>query len=127
MKGILFFTCMIWFPFTVFSQFSINGKLFDSQTKSTLAGAGISIENTFKTTVSNDKGSFEIRNLKKGIYTIKISYMGYQPYTDTIELSSDKELTIYLQPALMLTDEVIILANKASANTPTTFKNINLT
>jgi len=125
MKRILFFICLIWFPFAVFSQFTISGKIFDSETKSALAGAGISVENTFKAITAKDDGSFEIRNLKKGTYAVKFSFIGYQSYIESIELTSNKEFTIFLQPASLLTDEVIIMANRASSNTPTTFKNIN--
>jgi iron complex outermembrane recepter protein len=125
MKRILFFSCLIWFPYSVFSQFSISGKVFDSQTKIPLAGTGISVENTFIVNASRDDGSFVIKNLKKGNYNLKFSYIGYQSQTESFELSSDKELTIYLSPANLLTEEVVILANKASSNTPTTFKNIN--
>lgn len=125
MKRILFFICLAWLPFAVFSQFTISGKIYDSQTKTALVGAGILVENTFKATVTNDDGSFEIKNLKKGSYIIKISYIGYQPQSDSVDLTSNKELRVYLQPTLLLTDEVIILANKASANTPATYKNIS--
>jgi iron complex outermembrane receptor protein len=125
MKRILLIVCTIWLPIAVFPQFTISGKIFDSQNKAILPGAGITIENTFKSLISDDEGNFEIRNLKKGNYTIKFSYIGYQSLIKSVEISDNFKLDIYLLSDALLTDEVIIFANKASDLTPTTFKNIS--
>jgi len=72
---------LLWFaamPYMAFSQFSISGKVIDKETKNPLQGAHIIIENTFKSTTSNSSGYYFIKNLKKGNYSIKVSYIGYK-------------------------------------------------
>jgi iron complex outermembrane receptor protein len=125
MKRILVIIGISYLPFVVFSQFSISGKIFDSQTKTSLPGAGITIENTFRSLIADNNGNFVIKNLKKGSYTLKFTYIGYQTVIRNVDLSSNSDLEIYLESNPLLTNEVVIFAQRAAQNTPATFTNIS--
>ncbi len=112
-------------PLMAFSQFSISGKVVDKETKEPLQGAHIIIENTFKSTTSNNSGYFFIKNLKKGNYSIKVSFIGYKTIIKKIKLEKNSELNFEMVSSPILEDEVIITATRAPEKSPTTFKNVS--
>ena len=112
-------------PLMAFSQFSISGKVVDKETKEPLQGAHIIIENTFKSTTSNNSGYFFIKNLKKGNYSIKVSFIGYKTIIKKIKLEKNSELNFEMASSPILEDEVIITATRAPEKSPTTFKNVS--
>ncbi|MCK4639619.1 MAG: TonB-dependent receptor, partial [Bacteroidales bacterium] len=112
-------------PLMAFSQFSISGKVVDKETKEHLQGAHIIIENTFKSTTSNSSGYYFIKNLKKGDYSIKVSFIGYKTIIKKIKLDKNSELNFEMLSSPVLEDEVIITAMRAPEKSPTTFKNVS--
>ena len=50
-----------------------------------LIGANIYIEGTSQGSSTNEEGFYKITNVKNGIYTIKVTYIGYKTYSDTIK------------------------------------------
>ena len=74
-------------PFMAFSQLTISGKVKNKMSQETIAGSTISIDDTFISTQSKSDGSYEIKNLKAGVYVIHASFIGFQKYTDTVHLT----------------------------------------
>ncbi len=109
-------------PCVALAQFSISGKVTDKLSQQALAGASISNGTTSLQTDAD--GYFSFANLPTGIYTITVSYLGYSPYSSKINLKSNVSLSIALNPSSINTDEVMVRATRATANTPTTFKNL---
>ena len=69
--------------------YTISGYINDKSTEQPLIGANIYIEGTsFKILISstNEEGFYKITNVKYGIYTIKVTYIGYKTYSDTIKI-----------------------------------------
>ncbi len=120
--NLLFIAAM---PLMAFSQFSISGKVVDKETKEPLQGAHIIIENTFKSTTSNSSGYYFIKKLKKGNYSIKVSFIGYKTIIKKIKLYKNSELNFEMLSSPILEDEVIITATRAPEKSPTTFKNVS--
>ncbi|MCK4406742.1 MAG: TonB-dependent receptor [Bacteroidales bacterium] len=112
-------------PLMAFSQFSISGKVVDKETKEPLQGAHIIIENTFKSTTSNSSGYYFIKKLKKGNYSIKVSFIGYKTFIKKIKLEKNSELNFEMLSSPVLEDEVIITATRAPEKSPTTYKNVS--
>ncbi|MBE9481406.1 MAG: TonB-dependent receptor [Bacteroidetes bacterium] len=112
-------------PYMAFSQFSISGKVVDKETKEPLQGAHIIIENTFKSTTSNSSGYYFIKKLKKGNYSIKVSFIGYKTFIKKIKLEKNSELNFEMLSSPVLEDEVIITATRAPEKSPTTYKNVS--
>lgn len=118
MKKLLFIlsVCFL-FVNTSYAQ-SIKGYVKNANNEA-LTGAVIRIENTYRTTVSDNKGFFEFKNLKAGNYVLIIKFIGYQTQKKEVILNSElKPLNIVLALAENLTDEVMVKATRAGTNTP---------
>jgi hypothetical protein len=85
--------------------------VFDSTEQSPLEGAYLYLTDgaaEFSET-SNAKGKFQFDGLKPGTYSLSVTYMGYQSYTDTIELQDDLNLgTLQITQIALNLDEVEI-------------------
>ena len=72
----------------------IRGKVMDSKTKKPIDYASITIElnGVVKaTTLSEDDGSYIVKTLQPGEYTIKVTYVGYRNYVVTdVDVISDQ-------------------------------------
>lgn len=112
-------------PCAGFSQFSISGKVKNKQNSETVAGAIISIENTYAAASSKSDGSYEIKKLSEGKYIIHASLLGFQKYTDTIQLSADKILDIELTESRVLMDAVIVSATRAGDKSAMAYSIVN--
>lgn len=82
------------------NTYPIGGTLKNKETREPIIGATIfiiAIDSTIAGgAISDDKGKFTV-SLKKGEYTIKINYLGLEPYTETLRVWRDDYLgTIYL-------------------------------
>jgi iron complex outermembrane receptor protein len=124
-KTLLALAVAIAMPLWAWCQFSINGRVTDSKTGEKLSGAHILINQTFKTSVSDTEGKFSIKGLKKGNYTLKVSFMGYQNYEKEVKLESDITLEIKLESKIYLEEGVIIQSTSANEKTPATYENIS--
>lgn len=125
MKKIGFFALMAMFcPVLVWAQLSLSGKVLDGVKRRALSGATVTLSNG-QSLVAGQNGQFSFSDLPPGTYHLKISYVGYQAYERSIALKSNQELEIVLNPLALSGDEVVIRATRASAQTATTFRNLD--
>jgi iron complex outermembrane recepter protein len=109
----------------IFAQFSIEGKVFDTNDNRALAGANIVVLNSFKGTFTNSSGEFKLENLSKGKHQIKISFLGYQEMIKEVMLDSDKTIEVSLIPTAIMSEEIIVNATRASSRDPLTHTNLS--
>ena len=104
----LFFLLLI-FPSILFSQsYSIKGTIKNSNTDEFLTDANIFINELKIGTTTDELGKFSFSNIKKGYYTFKISFVGFETQIFNTELDSDRELRIELiELPIMLGNTVI--------------------
>ena len=57
---------------------TIKGRVSDKDSKLPLSGAEVQVRNVSVTVVADTSGYFEITNIKAGIYSIEISFPGYE-------------------------------------------------
>ncbi len=107
------------------AQVSLSGVVKDAVTGSPLAGANITLENTFLSAFTDGAGIYHIRSIPSGVHTVRVSFMGYQRYLTTIRLSKDTIVDVALENAAILGEEVNIIATRAQPRTPATFTNIS--
>jgi iron complex outermembrane receptor protein len=112
-------------PLLSFSQFSISGKIKNKQNQEIIAGATIRIDNTFIASQSNREGNYEIKNLKKGITILQVSFIGFQNFIDTIDLSENKNIDIELSENTILMDEVEVTSTRANEKSAMAYSNIS--
>ncbi|MGB1003139.1 MAG: TonB-dependent receptor [Salibacteraceae bacterium] len=60
-----------------FAQGTLSGVITDANTKETLIGATVMIVGTYKGTATDIDGKYAITDIKKGDYSIKVSFIGY--------------------------------------------------
>jgi len=93
---------------------SINGKITDRETKAVVEGASVRIIDSKTGTESNEKGEFQIDNLKYGNYRLSVSMVGYKPAVIAdLVLSSSKplEVEIELIPDAITTSSIDVEEN----------------
>jgi TonB-dependent receptor len=71
----------------------INGTVKDA-TGAVLQGAKIVLEPTGTSVASDGQGSFTIRDVKPGSYTVTISYVGFAPFTSTIAVAPNQPVVV---------------------------------
>lgn len=67
----------------------MRGRIVDAQNQ-VLPGATVMIESLHTGVVSDVNGYYTLTNLKPGTYTVKVSYVGYQPKTMQLTISSER-------------------------------------
>jgi iron complex outermembrane recepter protein len=107
------------------SQFySFSGKISD-QNGHPLTGANVWFENTFMGTVSDLNGEFEFKKIAAGNYTLKISYVGYETFSEPIIINSNWYNVYSLKEARVMGEEAFIMAVRAGQKDPVAFTNIS--
>jgi iron complex outermembrane receptor protein len=90
-----------------------------------LPGASVVIENTFYGVSAKSDGSFEFKNLKKGDYILKASFVGFETQEKTVTIPAQQNITLQLEPVSIMTGEVLISATRAKDKTPVAYTNIS--
>jgi outer membrane receptor protein involved in Fe transport len=110
--------------FLFFSLLSVNlfaqsgilkGKVVDKVTKEELPGVNVTVVGTYSGTVTDMVGKYEIKNIKPGEYSVRISYIGYSDkQINAVRISANEEtvLNIDLSEAVTTLGEVEIVGEK---------------
>lgn len=110
-------------PLGVAAQCSIAGHITDKTTGIALSGASVIIEGQFTGITSDAEGNYTINKLKAGIYTLKVTYIGYRDWYKTVEITGNHHYDVQLEKNTVMQDEVIISATRATADQPSTYTN----
>jgi TonB-dependent receptor len=88
----------------------IKGKVYDSDTKTTLPGANIMIKNTTLGAVSDLNGAYTISNAPAGTQTVVVSYIGYVKASSEVDVpeGGTVQLDFRLKPVAVQGKEVIV-------------------
>ncbi len=112
-------------PLFTWAQNVLQGKIFDASSKIPMAGATVYLPEANLKTQTNGNGEFRFVNIKNDRYQLQISYIGFKPLERIITVNGETRVDFSLEKSLLLADEVIVSATRASANSATTFKNIS--
>ncbi|WP_405607003.1 TonB-dependent receptor [Polaribacter sp. Asnod1-A03] len=107
---ILFTICQI----SLFAQTTISGKVTDSK-KIPINGANVYLDGTYDGTSTNQKGEFSFNTEEKGAQTLVISFVSFETFTKTADVSSLKDLNIKLRDDVNSLDAVVINAGTFEA------------
>ncbi|RSK41537.1 TonB-dependent receptor [Mangrovimonas spongiae] len=107
---------MLFLLSSIYSQsqekFTLSGTIKDSTNGETLLGATVYLKDTSIGSITNEYGFFSLTALK-GNYTLIISYVGYESYSQELTLNKDQKLNIELKASSTALDEVIITAEES--------------
>ncbi|MEO5890760.1 MAG: TonB-dependent receptor [Ferruginibacter sp.] len=97
---------------------SISGKIMTADNKPA-EGVTVLVKNTVKNAIADNNGSFEIKNVLPGEYTLLVSLVGYKDAEQEITVENGKGTDVSLQLNLSNKElnEVVVTANKNSFKT----------
>ena len=98
-----------------FSQqkFTLSGYIKDASDGEALTGATVYAKELKKGTAANTYGFYSL-TLEKGIYTLIISYVGYETYTATVDFTKNQTRNIELKPIAVQMQEAVISATRTN-------------
>lgn len=108
--------------FAAIGQCRLNG--FVTGNGEPLPGASVVLTNTFYGVSTHSDGSFGFNNLKQGTYILKASFVGFDTREIEIRVPEQKEVVVELEPATILTSEVLVSATRAKDKTPVAYTTI---
>ncbi len=92
---------------------SVNGTVTTADNKPA-AAVSVKLQGTKKSTLTDEDGTFTLRNVAPGNYTIEVSLIGYETVTQSVTVENNQATTVTLQLAVSekkLT-EVVITGNR---------------
>lgn len=113
MKTIFTFFILI-VSISAFSQATISGKVVDEKGLP-LEGANIFIEGTYDGTASQANGDFSFTTTATGAQVLKITFLTYESFSETIEVDRFKSRTIKMKESMNSLDAVVINAGTLEA------------
>jgi len=96
------------------AQTTISGKVTDSKSKP-INGANVYLDGTYDGTSTNELGEFFFKTDEKGTQTLIISFISFEPFIKTADVSSLKNLKIKLRDDVNSLDAVVINAGTFEA------------
>lgn len=96
-------------------KFTISGYVRDKKSGEDLPSANVFVEELKKGTSTNNYGFFSL-TLPKGIYTIKISYIGYGDVTKKINLDKDVKINFALDETVIRASEITVVGERSNKN-----------
>ncbi|MEQ8924262.1 MAG: TonB-dependent receptor [Fulvivirga sp.] len=97
------------------SKFTLSGSLKDAETGEDLIGATVYVQELKTGTVSNVYGFYSL-SIPAGVYTITVSYIGYQQLEKQVNLKADLLLQFDLFPEVTQLKEIVITDKMANEN-----------
>lgn len=96
----------------------------------TLAGAHIIIKNTTLGTASDALGQYRLKGLRNGVYTLRVSYFGYQTQEREVELSGrEVVLDFEMEETSVDLNAVVVTGTrteKSLSNTPVLTQSVGI-
>ena len=105
-------------------QNSLQGTITSNQGE-VLVGANVWLEESSYATAADVDGNYKLSNIPDGEYRLKVTYVGYQTFSQILNIKQDVNLDITLDESVIKGEEVIVYATRANEKTPTTFTNIS--
>ncbi|TDO02810.1 TonB-dependent receptor [Sunxiuqinia elliptica] len=93
----------------------ISGHILDAQTGESLIGASVMIKELGVGTISNSYGFYSLA-VAPGAYTLLCSYIGYDDYSQPVELTEDFRIEIELAPGSEELDEIQVRGERKNQN-----------
>jgi iron complex outermembrane recepter protein len=116
---------MLIFSLPFYGQFTVSGTIIDKSTGKTLPSANIMLEDTYLATSSAMDGTFKINHVKKGLYKLIVTYVGYKSLITEVDIDRNCFVDFQMVPEVYMSDEVIIKALRADGGTPTSLTSID--
>ena len=98
---------------------TIEGKVTDAATGEALRQASISVVDTKKGAYSDTKGTFKIKNVPPGTYSLRVTYVGYDPRiveNVTVTAGAVTTINVLVNATSRSAKEVVVAAERINDN-----------
>ncbi|MES2766545.1 MAG: TonB-dependent receptor [Bacteroidota bacterium] len=93
---------------------TVTGTIVNATTQEAVSGATVTLVGTKVGSIANSQGKFVINNAPAGVYSLKVTALGYEAFLQSdIVVSTAKAVTVTVEmrESAVQTDEVIVTAN----------------
>ncbi len=89
---------------------TLTGTVVDGETGAALPGANVVIDELQRGTAADGDGSFTLTDVPAGTYTLGVSFIGYQRYSNEVVIQAGETTTteIEMEPDAFGLDEVVV-------------------
>jgi iron complex outermembrane recepter protein len=98
----------------------VKGRITDKDGEP-IPGAAISIIGSLSGTYSGADGYYSVRVNNPGHYKFKYSFTGYREVTRELDVTTSTVSDVTLETELIMTQEIVVSATRASGNTPVAY------
>jgi outer membrane cobalamin receptor len=99
---------------SIWSQNGIKGRVVDQQGVA-IIGANVFIEGSYDGSVTDENGDYQFKTSETGVQTLVISYLSYETFKKTADVSALSGLTVKLKESVTSLDAVVITAGTFEA------------
>jgi hypothetical protein len=100
--------------FSVHAQTVVKGRVVDQQNAAVI-GANVYIDGSYDGSVTDENGYFQFKTSETGVKTLIISYLSYDTFKKTGDVSALSDLTVKLKESVTSLDAVVITAGTFEA------------
>lgn len=104
----------LFFVYSSWSQTEISGRVFDSQSAG-ISGANVYLEGTYDGASTDDNGNFKFKSTATGQQTLVISFLSFETYKKTAEISTFNNIEVKLRESVNTLDAVVLTAGTFEA------------
>jgi iron complex outermembrane receptor protein len=91
-----------------------------------MPGVNVVVQDTYQGTITDVSGHYELKLKKKGKYSLVFSFVGYEKQIVPVKLDrSEVAVNVTMEPSVVMADEVVISAIRATEETPVTYSEID--
>ena len=109
-RSLFLFTCVLFFYAGMAQKVELKGKVTDRSTGEPLVSALIKVKDTSFGTFSDTDGNYSLLFENKGVYTISVTYVGFQEETWKVDLQQNQTMDFLLDNNLHLNEVVVSAA-----------------
>ncbi len=106
----------LWFCLCAFSASAtkLKGHVYDKRTGEALVGATVVLEKTKKVAVTGLDGVFEMKDVPKGRFTLRVSYLNYSSVSIELDLldEDNPHVKVYLEETTSTLTELRLVSQK---------------
>jgi len=115
MKNIVL-SIVVLLPFVLLAQDygEIHGRVRDAANSETLPGANVQVQGTVLGSVTDLNGRFVVKRVPVGIFTLRVSFLGYQTVSASVRVKADSitRKNFSLQPSTIEIADVVVTASR---------------
>ncbi|HEY9490103.1 MAG TPA: TonB-dependent receptor [Chryseosolibacter sp.] len=115
---------LVMFSTITYAQNAVSGVVRDAETNDILINATVRLNVDDQVTLTDPFGRFSFEEIGSGKAVLSVTYIGYEDYEQSLEVSGDVNMDIRMTSKPFLTDAVVVRATRATGKTPTTYTNI---